>query len=241
MKAISITIAQPCAENWNNFTPTSTGGFCSSCQQTVTDFTAMSDREIADYFSQKPSHTCGRFRAGQIKSYSLTETVKVRPGAMLFKAGLVSLLMVLISRQQSAAQELNVKYKTEILKGGTHEEKNTVSTEAFLVRGIVKSEEDKMPLPGVNILLKGTTEGTVSGADGAFQFPKKLKAGDVLVFSFIGLETKEYVIANPVADVIEMKMSLESCVMMGKVAVNEVYSAKQNVFRKVWASVKGVF
>ena len=46
-------------------------------------------------------------------------------------------------------------------------------------------------LPGVTILLKGTTQGVITDTAGCFQlkFPKMEK--QVLVFSFLGMETKE--------------------------------------------------
>src|SRR5688572_6491691 len=53
-------------------------------------------------------------------------------------------------------------------------------------------------LPGVNILLKGTTTGTVSGADGAYNIsiPESQANEGVLVFSFIGYSPQEHVVGN---------------------------------------------
>jgi TonB-linked SusC/RagA family outer membrane protein len=58
------------------------------------------------------------------------------------------------------------------------------------VTGKVTSTEDGSPLPGVNVLLKGTTTGTATDATGAYaiQVPG---SGGTLVFSFIGLVTQE--------------------------------------------------
>jgi len=53
-----------------------------------------------------------------------------------------------------------------------------------VVRGTVK-DENNQSLPGVNILLKGTTHGTVTGADGTYLIDK-LEINSVLSFSFIG-------------------------------------------------------
>lgn len=41
------------------------------------------------------------------------------------------------------------------------------------------------PLPGVNVVVKGTTKGTQTGFDGGYSI--KAKEGDVLVFSFLGM------------------------------------------------------
>lgn len=57
------------------------------------------------------------------------------------------------------------------------------------VRGLITSESGE-PLPGANVLEKGTTNGTVSDADG--QYRLSVGAGaNVLVFSFIGYTTRE--------------------------------------------------
>src|SRR5690625_2390531 len=45
-------------------------------------------------------------------------------------------------------------------------------------------------LPGVNIVVKGTTTGTTTGADGTFQLPVP-SLQDTLVFSFIGFQRQE--------------------------------------------------
>ena len=52
------------------------------------------------------------------------------------------------------------------------------------VSGKVTSGEDQSPLPGVNILVKGTTNGTITDATGAYRLPVN-SANDVLVFSFV--------------------------------------------------------
>lgn len=57
------------------------------------------------------------------------------------------------------------------------------------VKGVVKSSEDNMPIPGVSVVIKGTTIGTITDLDGNYNI--KAKKGDVLHFSFIGMEDKE--------------------------------------------------
>ncbi|WP_157802114.1 TonB-dependent receptor [Flavobacterium sp. 1] len=71
----------------------------------------------------------------------------------------------------------------------------TVSAQqANTVSGKITSEKDGLPLPGVNILVKGSSTAASTGFDG--QYSINAKPTDVLVFSFIGFETKELTIAN---------------------------------------------
>jgi len=63
------------------------------------------------------------------------------------------------------------------------------------VTGKVTSAEDGTELPGVNVVVKGTTVGTTTSADGTYslQLPS---SGGTLVFSFIGLQTSEEAVGD---------------------------------------------
>ncbi|HKK11694.1 MAG TPA: SusC/RagA family TonB-linked outer membrane protein [Flavobacteriaceae bacterium] len=54
------------------------------------------------------------------------------------------------------------------------------------------SDQAGLPLPGVNIIVKGTTNGTQSDFDGNYSI--KANVGDVLTFSYLGLKTQEITI-----------------------------------------------
>lgn len=70
-----------------------------------------------------------------------------------------------------------------------------VSAQQRVITGKVISEEDGLGLPGATVLVKGTTVGTTTDLDGNFSI--SVPAGsDVLVFSFVGLATKEETIGN---------------------------------------------
>lgn len=63
------------------------------------------------------------------------------------------------------------------------------------VSGKVVSTEDGSALPGVNVVIKGTTNGTVTDADGNYKLTLPTSGGS-LVFSFIGLQTSEIAIGE---------------------------------------------
>ena len=63
------------------------------------------------------------------------------------------------------------------------------------VTGSVVDESDGAPLPGVTILEKGTTNGTVTDIDGKFSL--KAEQGATLVFSFIGYDSQEIPASRP--------------------------------------------
>ncbi|CAN5206450.1 TonB-dependent receptor [soil metagenome] len=75
------------------------------------------------------------------------------------------------------------------------------------VVGKVTSAEDGSPLPGVSVVVKGTSKGTTTDAGGVYDIslPTASK-GTVLVFSFVGVTTQEIRIGNES----EMNVSLVS-------------------------------
>ncbi|MDB5236401.1 MAG: SusC/RagA family TonB-linked outer membrane protein, partial [Hymenobacter sp.] len=60
---------------------------------------------------------------------------------------------------------------------------------ARTVAGIVTSSTDQSPLPGVTVLVKGTTTGSTTGSDGRYSV--QAAPGATLVFSFIGYAPQE--------------------------------------------------
>lgn len=67
---------------------------------------------------------------------------------------------------------------------------NNTLTAQTLIRGIV-SDHSGETIPGANIHIKGTYEGTSSGIDGRFSVTTMLKGEQILVISFLGFQTKE--------------------------------------------------
>ncbi|MFD2572683.1 TonB-dependent receptor [Spirosoma soli] len=73
------------------------------------------------------------------------------------------------------------------------------------VKGRITSSDNGEGLPGVSILIKGTTKGTTTNADGDYQLVVP-NADAVLVFSFVGYESQEI----PVGNRTEINVSLKA-------------------------------
>ncbi len=63
------------------------------------------------------------------------------------------------------------------------------------ISGSVTDAETSEPLPGVNIVIKGTNQGTTTDAQGAFSLSAS-SLQDTLIFSFIGFQTQEVLIGG---------------------------------------------
>lgn len=62
------------------------------------------------------------------------------------------------------------------------------------ISGTVKDEAGVL-LPGVTVLVKGTTNGTVTNANGEYSLPN-VSAGNTIVFSFVGMVSQEVLVGN---------------------------------------------
>src|SRR6185369_5592590 len=74
-----------------------------------------------------------------------------------------------------------------------------------VVTGKVSSKEDGSALPGVNVLIKGTTAGTVTDSEGKFTLT--VPTGGALIFSFIGLKSEEIPVGERA--VIDIQLGLD--------------------------------
>jgi TonB-linked SusC/RagA family outer membrane protein len=77
----------------------------------------------------------------------------------------------------------------------------TVEAQVRRISGTVISADDRNAIPGASVVVKGTTLGTITNMDGAYQLDVPADA-QTLVISFVGMETKEVEITGSVIDVV---------------------------------------
>lgn len=106
------------------------------------------------------------------------------------------------------------------------------------------SDEKGQPLPGVTVVVKGSTSGTITDADGHFSLPK-VNLNSTLVFSFVGMQSKEVKYASQGAvnvTLIEETKSLNEVVVVGygiqkkSDVTGSVASVKDDGFSKLVAA-----
>ncbi len=87
------------------------------------------------------------------------------------------------------------------------------------------TDKDGNPLPGATVLIKGTTKGTTTDANGNYVL--KVPEGTVLVFTFIGYEKQEI----PVSDHQEINVIMkEKTAELKQVVVTGMYTRKKESF-----------
>jgi TonB-linked SusC/RagA family outer membrane protein len=83
----------------------------------------------------------------------------------------------------------------------------TAQAQERIIQGTVTSLEDGSALPGVNVILQGTSQGTVTDYDGKYSIEVPGNA-TTLVFSYIGYTTREVEIGNQT--VIDLTMAVNT-------------------------------
>ncbi len=72
---------------------------------------------------------------------------------------------------------------------------NTIMAQTRTISGLVTAAGDGAPIPGVTVLVKGSTTGTITDVDGKYQLGVPASA-TTLSFSFIGMKTLDVRIGN---------------------------------------------
>lgn len=85
------------------------------------------------------------------------------------------------------------------------------------------TDDAKDPLPGVSIVIKGTTKGTQTDFDGKYTI--KVKNGDILEFSYIGMKIKQVKVTGQ--KIINVVLE-EDNVTLQEVVVTTGYVGKRN-------------
>ncbi|AVM55026.1 VWA domain-containing protein [Capnocytophaga sp. oral taxon 864] len=98
----------------------------------------------------------------------------------------------------------------------------TLYAQEYEVTGTV-TDDAKDPLPGVSIVIKGTTQGTQTDFDGKYTI--KVKNGDILEFSYIGMKIKQVKVTGQ--KIINVVLE-EDNVTLQEVVVTTGYVGKRN-------------
>ena len=109
------------------------------------------------------------------------EEIPVESNAMLAKE--INSQADKITVSSLVLEENNLETKTSLV---TTEVITNPITGEKTIKGIVTSKSDGLPIPGVNVVIKGTHNGVQTDFDGKFTLNAKL--GDQLIFSYIGFK-----------------------------------------------------
>ena len=121
-----------------------------------------------------------------------------------------------ISGRLDEISSVKVNDLTSIMKGDEVKSVENFSEEKFKLSGQVMDANTKKPVSGASVLVRGTTNGTLTDANGKFEL--QVKKGDVLMVSYVGLQTQSLPVVTESQLVVWMKddvQSMEEMVVVG--------------------------
>jgi hypothetical protein len=184
IRRATITIPQPCHEDWDKMTVAEKGRFCGGCQRHVYDFTHSSDREILKRFTEEPN-LCGRFNETQLGRELLVPKEK----SPLWIAAASGVLALMNPGHAAYAQQ---QTQTIAKVDQTENDIQPNNDEQVKISGVVSDVVGS--LPGANIVIKGTTRGVQTDIDGKFEL--LVAKGEILQISFIGFGDQEITVGD---------------------------------------------
>ncbi|MCH7415591.1 TonB-dependent receptor [Belliella sp. R4-6] len=136
------------------------------------------------------------------------------------RAGTVESFLVEVAKQTSLSFR-QVNNSIDVRKDRKNSSSVIPILEKITVKGTVIDGTGE-PLPGVTIVIEGTTNGTVTDIDGNYSI--EVEEGQALVFSFVGFEKQRFVVGN--SDTINVEMledqtSLDEVVVIGYGTIKE--------------------
>lgn len=93
------------------------------------------------------------------------------------------------------------------------------------VSGTVTEHDTGLPIPGVNILIEGTDEGTVTDFDGNYVL-QGVETGDVLIFSYLGFISREVIYSGQ--DEIDVQLAPDTALLEEVVLIGYGSTSKQD-------------
>ncbi|WP_210462865.1 carboxypeptidase-like regulatory domain-containing protein [Rufibacter roseolus] len=188
-RRLTVTIPQPCHEDWASMTPLNQGRFCQNCQKTVVDFTMMSDVEVVDWLGKE--NTCGRFRSNQLGRELTALPVPSRKWdwrpALL---GLFAWFSSKTAEAQTSNASIPAQDRAQALPSII---RDSTITPSSVYRGIIVDSISLEPIPGVTVRVAGTSIAKPTGVHGEFEIVLPEGTGTEnlsLVVSFIGYMTE---------------------------------------------------
>ena len=109
------------------------------------------------------------------------------------------------------------------------------SNPRITIKGRITDDHDE-PLPGANVLVKGTSIGTSADVDGNYSLTFQRSPGkqDILIYSFIGTESKEYNVSTSTRLNVQLKTS-----SLDAVVVNGFYTQTKETFTGSATTISG--
>jgi len=205
-KTITISIPEPCHENWDQMTPSEKGKFCGVCTKEVIDFSKASDEELIKKVGNG-ANLCGRFKTSQLDR-TLTLERKSSNSLLPYAASLLLPLSLLggpSATAQGGPRVNDVEYTS--LGIGSHPLKSIVTITGFI------TDQNNVPINNAEVFVLETGKSVRTKPDGSYRL---VCTSGSTIFSTKGEQESEYIVLGTKNAEIDLKL-------MKEVLINQVY------------------
>lgn len=235
--AFTVTIPEPCQENWNEMTPREQGRFCSVCTKTVVDFSTMTDTQLFSVLKNGAGNMCGHFHKEQLDR---TITAPKKPKWILqpfwkYFVGLFLFIKPAVAKAQGKPVCTPVIPDKPYVKMGIVAVDNRPKKIEKEITGIIMNTS-KQALSGVVINVKGTTKYTTADSKGNFKI--KAFVGEMLEITDLQYKNATYRVSDENNVTITLEKT-ERMFYLGEPAVYTTYATSAQLVIEVTDKVTG--
>jgi hypothetical protein len=162
-KAITITIPQPCSQNWEEMEKQDRKRFCKSCQKSVIDFSGYSNTEIIRMLSTSTNSICGRLTNRQLEQLNYHLMVLPAQRNWMKYLGVLA-IGTSIFMQSCDKVETTVPIENTDKKTTSENPEKVLTIYGYVV------DDYKMPIVGVKVKIENTNLFTITDKIGRYEF-----------------------------------------------------------------------
>lgn len=248
---INLTNLKKCNQVWTDMPENEKGRLCQKCQNTIIDFREKSDAEVAHIHLFTEGKVCGLYKNEQIRTPKKKRTTKRFNFYNRFYIGLFSLLSF---KSFGFNEKANVVIQTEqtdkkfdVLKNQksikSNQPKKQIVQDSIYITGTI-TDTDNLPLPGTNVIIKGTIIGVSTDFDGNYRLnvtdPLKSTGKIILSYSYVGYQTVEKEIN---LDLLKKRENREINIKFEESTeiIAFYVTRKLPIHKRIWRGIKNIF
>lgn len=165
-----VTIAEPCLQNWDEMDKGEGFNFCKACSKNVIDFSGYTNAEIINVLAGASSSICGRLSETQLNqlNYHLSVVPTTNRNWMKY-LGVLAIGVSVFTHNVSAGpikKSVEIVHLKQVNKLNKADEPTILRT----FYGYMFLRNNKVPMVGLKLRLKGTNITAVTDKNGRYEF-----------------------------------------------------------------------
>lgn len=243
IEKVNLTRLKKCNQVWEEMTPNERGRVCRKCQNTIIDFRALTNKEIAETHVFAKGKVCGLYNEEQLQ---IRMPIQKKRKTKSFLIGFLGILTTTNLNAQTQGDSLNFEqvvpdYDGQILDSSDSHSDDRKLKDSIIISGIIRDENGEA-LIYANVYVKETRLGTTSDLNGFYSLDISEhveKNNEItLIYSYLGFNDKEVVLKK--GELLESKKNIDISMLPGEIIEFYVVT-KTPLHKRIWRGIKRIF